>query len=52
MVGLAQIKYLINIVPTIYEYANGEQIETYQYQATMHRLPVDVSSGHYPLPGR
>mmetsp|Transcript_6287 Transcript_6287/g.19086 ORF Transcript_6287/g.19086 Transcript_6287/m.19086 type:complete len:490 (+) Transcript_6287:140-1609(+) len=49
--GLSQVKYLINIVPTVYEYANGNQIETYQYQATMHRLPVDVTSGHYPLPG-
>jgi len=48
--GSALYQYFVKVVPTIYEFANGEQIVSNQYSVTQHTRPKNA---HHPnvVPG-
>ena len=46
-----QINYIIKLVPTVYEEANGDQKTSFQYSVSEHRSIVDYSRPNFPLPG-
>lgn len=49
--GIGQQQYFIQVVPTTYQKANGDIIETNQYSATYHHNIIDLDSDHLELPG-
>jgi len=49
--GVGQQQYFLQVVPTVYEFANGDTIETNQYSVTYQYTPVNVNEEHVQLPG-
>jgi hypothetical protein len=49
--GVKQVNYLIQVVPTVYQYYNGETVEGYQYSAQMTTKKLLPGSTAVPLPG-
>jgi Endoplasmic reticulum vesicle transporter len=43
--GLGRFTYYLQIVPTVYQYASGADIHTFQYAMTKHKNEIHVQPG-------
>ncbi len=50
--GIGQMQYFIQVVPTIYEKSSGNLYDTNQYSVTYQHAEVDLKSEHIELPGK
>ena len=49
--AVGQMKYFIQLVPTMYESLDGRTVYTNQYSVAEHFVESELQSGHFALPG-
>jgi len=49
--GAVQVNHLIQLVPSIYEYWNGQSVEGYQYAVHTNYKYFSLQGVSFPLPG-
>jgi hypothetical protein len=48
---VGQMKYFIQLVPTMYEYLDGRVLFTNQFSVAEHFAESDLTTNHFQLPG-